>query len=54
MYKFAFLFLWVIALVLLSRAALIVAAFSHLYIWVHYYFTELPDIQFIYGSRRTS
>jgi hypothetical protein len=50
MYKFGFLILWVIALVTLSEAALLVAAFNHLYIWVHYYCTELPDIQHIYGS----
>lgn len=49
MYKFGFLVLWAIALVFLSNAALLAAAFNHLYIWVHYYFTELPDIQFIYG-----
>jgi len=23
--------------------------FNHLYIWVHYYATERPDIDFIYG-----
>lgn len=51
MYKFGFLILWVIALVFLSKAALLVAAFSHLYIWVHFYFTELPDIKYIYGNQ---
>jgi hypothetical protein len=51
MYKFGFLILWAIALVFLSRAALLVAAFSHLYIWVHFYFTELPDIKHIYGAQ---
>ena len=50
MYKFIFLILWAIALVFLSQAALLVAAFSHLYIWVHFYFTELPDIRYIYGE----
>lgn len=50
MYKFVFLILWVIGLVFLSWAALLVAAFSHLYIWVHFYFTELPDIRYIYGN----
>jgi hypothetical protein len=54
MYKFGFLILWVIALVFLSKAALLVAAFSHLYIWVHFYSTELPDIQHIYGNRKES
>jgi len=51
MYKFGFIILWVIALVFLSKAALLVAAFSHIYIWVHFYFTELPDIKHIYGER---
>lgn len=50
MYKFGFFILWAIALVFLSKAALLAAAFNHLYIWIHYYFTELPDIEFIYGS----
>ncbi|SVB81565.1 uncharacterized protein METZ01_LOCUS234419, partial [marine metagenome] len=22
----------------------------HIYIWIHYYFTELPDMKFIYGK----
>ena len=51
MYKFGFLIFWVIALAFLSKAALLVAAFSHIYIWIHYYFTELPDIHHIYGSQ---
>jgi len=49
MYVFGFLILWVPALLFQSVAALIVAAFSHLYIWVHYYCTELPDMRRIYG-----
>jgi hypothetical protein len=49
MYKFGFLILWSIALFTLSKAALLVAVFNHLYIWVHFYFTELPDIRRIYG-----
>jgi hypothetical protein len=50
MYKFGFLILWSIALFTMSKAALLAAAFNHLYIWVHFYFTELPDIRFIYGE----
>ena len=42
--------LWVPALWLASMAALCVALFNHLYIWVHYYSTELPDMKRIYGS----
>jgi hypothetical protein len=50
MYKFAFLLLWALGLLFLSEAALLAAAFSHFYIWVHYYCTELPDIRRIYDS----
>jgi len=51
MYAFGLLILWVIALLFRSQAALLVAGFSHFYIWVHYYCTELPDIRRIYGDR---
>jgi len=33
---------------LCSKAAISVALFSHIYIWVHYYCTELPDMKEIY------
>jgi len=49
MYLFGFLLLWVPGLLLLSKAGLLSALFSHMYIWVHYYFTELPDMKFIYN-----
>ena len=51
MYKFGFLGLWVIGFAFLSKAVLLAAAFNHLYIWVHFYFTELPDIRHIYGDQ---
>lgn len=50
MYVFGFLLLWWVAILFDSLLGLIVALFSHLYIWVHYYFTELPDIKHIYRS----
>ena len=50
MYTFGFLILWILGLVCLSQAALMAALFNHLYIWVHYYCTELPDIYAIYGK----
>jgi hypothetical protein len=50
MYTYAFLALWVIGLAFESRAALLGALFNHLFIWAHYYFTELPDMRFIYGE----
>ena len=33
-----------------SWAALVVAFFSHAYIWVHYLCTERPDMRLIYRS----
>jgi protein-S-isoprenylcysteine O-methyltransferase Ste14 len=50
MYIFGFLNLWVIALLFASQAALVAALFNHLYIWVHYYSTEKPDMLRIYGD----
>ena len=48
MYLFGILLLWIPGLLFLSKAALLAALFNHLYIWVHYYFTEAPDMRFIY------
>lgn len=50
MYTYGFLFLWAIALWYASTAALCAALFNHLYIWVHYFATELPDMKRIYGD----
>ena len=50
MYTFGFLLLWVPGLWYASVAALSAALFNHLYIWVHYYSTELPDTKRIYGE----
>jgi hypothetical protein len=49
MYVFGFLLLWIPALYFRSTAAIVAAAFSHAYIWVHYLTTEKPDMEFIYG-----
>ncbi|CAB1064075.1 hypothetical protein D1BOALGB6SA_8866 [Olavius sp. associated proteobacterium Delta 1] len=49
MYTFGFFLLWVPGLWYGSIAALCAALFNHLYIWIHYYSTELPDIKRIYG-----
>lgn len=54
MYVFGFFLLWVPGLLAQSKAALLVAAFNHLYIWVHYYFTEQPDMEIIYGGEDNS
>jgi len=50
MYVFGLLVLWIPGFLCQSKAALLLALFSHLYIWVHYYFTERPDMAVIYGT----
>ena len=50
MYSFAFLMFWAIAVAGASWAGLVVAFFSHAYIWVHYLCTERPDMRLIYRS----
>ncbi len=49
MYIYAFLLFWAIAVGFSSITALVVAGFSHAYIWVLFYSTEKPDMDFIYG-----
>jgi hypothetical protein len=50
MYTYAFLLLWGIGLAYQSQAALLAAAFNHIFIWAHFFFTEKPDMQVIYGN----
>ncbi len=50
MYVFGLMILYLPGLLFLSEAALLVALFNHVYIWVHYYFTERPDMVVIYGK----
>jgi hypothetical protein len=50
MYIYAFLLFWAIAIGFNSSATLGVAAFSHAYIWVHFFSTEKPDMDFLYAS----
>lgn len=50
MYIYGFMALYIPGLLLLSKAAIFAALLNHLYIWVHYYFTELPDIKKIYKN----
>ncbi|MCF6313303.1 MAG: hypothetical protein L3J39_12710 [Verrucomicrobiales bacterium] len=50
MYVFGLLVLYLPGLLFLSEVALLVALFNHVYIWVHYYFTERPDMLVIYGN----
>lgn len=50
MYLYAFFLFWAIAIGFNSITAVTVAAFSHAYIWVHFYATERPDLDFLYPS----
>ncbi|MEE8141672.1 MAG: methyltransferase, partial [Planctomycetota bacterium] len=53
MYSFGFLLFWLIAFAFASRAALVTSLFAHAYIWVHYFCTEKPDMELIYGPQRS-
>jgi len=50
MYIYGLMILYLPGLLLFSKAALCVALFNHIYIWVHYYCTERPDMKVIYGK----
>ena len=54
MYVFGLLVLWIPGVLFSSLTAIAAALFSHLYIWVHYFCTEKPDMDFIYGSKDTT
>ena len=50
MYIYGLMILYLPGLLLFSEAALLAALFNHIYIWVHYYCTERPDLKVIYGK----
>ena len=50
MYGFVIPVLWLPGLLALSKAALVSALFTNLYIWVHYFCTEVPDMRRMYGA----
>lgn len=50
MYVFGFMVLWAVAIGFNSLAAIVVAAFSHIYIWIHFSATEKPDMEYLYGT----
>lgn len=50
MYVFAFLALYIPGLWFASRPAVAAAAFNHLYIWVHYFTVERPDMRRIFAT----
>ena len=49
MYVFGFLMFWGITIAFDSKASLLARAFGHVYIWVHYFATEKPDMKYLYG-----
>lgn len=48
-YAYAFLLVWPIPFFFDSATATLVAAFSHICIWVHFFATEKPDMDYLYG-----
>jgi hypothetical protein len=54
MYTFGMMILYIPALWYASRPTLVSAVFAHLYIWVHYFSTELPDMHRIYGTQESA
>jgi hypothetical protein len=54
MYTFGMLVLYIPALWFASRPALVAAVFAHLYIWVHYFTTEMPDMRRIYRTQAST
>ena len=54
MYVYGLLILWIPGFLFSSLTALGAALFSHIYIWVHYFCTEKPDMGFIYGQESSS
>lgn len=48
MYTFAALIFWALGIFCASKAVLLSAFFSHIFIWVHYFCTEKPDMDYIY------
>lgn len=52
MYTLVFLALWAFAFLAGSLAALSLAAFEHAYVWVHYFCTEQPDMDLMYGETK--
>lgn len=50
MYVFGFLMFWGIAIAFDSKAAILASAFCHVYIWIHYFATEKPDMDYLYSD----
>jgi len=48
-YVFGPLAFYIPGILMASPASLLLALFNHIYVWIHYYCTELPDLRRIYG-----
>lgn len=48
MYLFGFFILWTISIGFNSESSMLIACFSHVSIWLHYYATEKPDMNYLY------
>ena len=51
-YVFGPLAFYIPGFLLASPASLLLALFNHLYLWIHYFCTELPNLRRIYGPDR--
>ncbi|TFF98930.1 MAG: hypothetical protein EU540_07575 [Promethearchaeota archaeon] len=52
LYIFGFLIFWIPPLLFGSLTALLIALFSQIFIWVHYFTIEKPDIKFLYKNNK--
>ncbi len=50
LYIFGFLMFWIPPLLFGSVTGLLIALFSHTFIWVHHYTLEKPDLKFLYKN----
>ncbi|MCP4133156.1 MAG: hypothetical protein GY754_19470 [bacterium] len=50
MYAYVLLFIYLFPILLESQAALYIAVYNHMILWIHYFCTEKPDMNKIYGS----
>jgi hypothetical protein len=48
MYTFAIQSVWLFGILAASKLAIIAACFQSVYVWVHYFGTERPDMDYIY------
>ena len=52
LYLFGFLIFWIPPLLFGSVTAVLIALFSQIFIWVHYFTIEKPDIKFLYKNNK--